>query len=141
LSYLINEHGELATYWFSSMAIERADSMTWDEVNKRPITVDELDLDELLDNEMDWMANVNKADISFNTKQVEVTLARPLLLQHRVSNNPLNGKADSMQMFHQGVSNLPSNMDKDDSANRAAGIGDDSVAGDLEGSPAPSTGV
>jgi hypothetical protein len=50
LSYLVNEHGELATYWFSSTAIERADSMTWDEVNKRPITVDELDLDELLDN-------------------------------------------------------------------------------------------
>jgi hypothetical protein len=79
---------------------------------------------------------MNKADISFNTKQVEVTLARPLLLQHKVSNNPLNGKADSVQTFHQGVSNLPSNMDGDDSVNRAAGIGDDSVAGDLERSPA-----
>jgi hypothetical protein len=136
LSYLVNEHGESATYWFSSTAIERADSMKWDEVNKRPITVDEMDLDELLDDEMDWMANMEEADISFKTKTVEVTLARPSLLQHKVSNNPLNGEVDSVLTFHQGVSNLPSDMDGDDSANRAAGIGDDSVAGDLEGSPA-----
>jgi len=137
LSYLVNEHGESATYWFSSTAIERADSMKWDEVNKRPITVDELDLDELLDDEMDWMVNMDEADISFKNKMVEVTLARPSLLQHKVSNNPLNGEVDSVQTFHQGVSNLPSDMDGDDSANRAAVIGDDSVAGDLEGSPAP----
>jgi hypothetical protein len=77
LSYLVNEHGESATYWFSSMVIERADSMKWDEVNKMSITVDELDLDELLDNKMDWMANMDETNISFKTKKVEVTLARP----------------------------------------------------------------
>ena len=100
-----------------------------------PITIDELDLDELLDDEMDWVANMDAADISFKTKKVEVTLARPSLL-HKVSNNPLNGEADSVLTFHPGVTNLPPSMDGDNSANRAAGIGDDSVAGDLEGSPA-----
>ena len=94
-----------------------------------------MDLDLLLDDDVDWTANMDAADITFKPIQVEVNLARPSLL-HKVSNNPLNGKVNSVQTFHQGVSNLPSHMDGDDSANRAAVIGDDSVAGDLEGSSA-----
>jgi hypothetical protein len=135
LSYLIHEHGESATYWFRTNAIGRADGMKWDNENDRPITAEEMDLDLLLNNDVDWTANMDAADIAFKPIQVEVNLARPSLL-HRVSNNPLNGKVDSVQTFHQGVSNLLSNMEGDDSANRAAVIGDDSVAGDLEGSPA-----
>jgi hypothetical protein len=136
LSYLIHEHGESATYWFNTNAISRADSMKWDNETDRPITVEEMDLDLLLDDDVDWTANMDAADITFKPIQIEVNLVRPSLL-HRVSNNPLNGEVDSVQTFHQGVSNLPSNMDGDDSANRAAVIGDDSDAGDLEGSPAP----
>jgi hypothetical protein len=135
LSYLVHEHGDSATYWFNSTAIERADHMQWDKVNNRPITIDELDLDDLLDDEMDWVANMDAADISFKPAQVEVTLARPSLL-HKVSNNPFLGEADSVQTFHPGVSDLPTDTDGDNSANRAAAIGDNSVAGDLEGSPA-----
>ena len=136
LSYLIHEHGESATYWFNTNAISQADSMKWDNETDRPITVEEMDLDLLLDDDVDWTANMDAADITFKPIQIEVNLVRPSLL-HRVSNNPLNGEVDSVQTFHQGVSNLPSNMDGDDSANRAAVIGDDSDAGDLEGSPAP----
>jgi hypothetical protein len=135
LSYLLQAHGESATYWFNPTAIERADNMSWDKVNDRPITVEEIDLDTLLDDDLDWVANMDSVDISFNST-VEVSLTRPSLL-HKVSNNPFNGEADSVQTFHPGVTNLPPNMDGDNSANRAAGIGDDSVAGDLEGSPAP----
>jgi hypothetical protein len=135
LSYLIHEHGESATYWFSTNAIGRADGMKWDEETDRPITAEEMDLDLLLDDDVDWTANMNAADITFKPICVEVSLARPSLL-HRVSNNPLNGEVDSVQTFHQGVTNLPSSVDGDASANRAAAIGDDSVAGDLEGSPA-----
>jgi hypothetical protein len=135
LSYLVHEHGESATYWFNPTAIERADIMKWDEVNNRPITVDELDLDELLDDEMDWVANMEAASISFKNTQVAVTLARPSLL-HKVSHNPLNGETDSVQTFHLGVSNLPTDTDGDNSTNRDAAIGDNSEAGDLEGSPA-----
>jgi hypothetical protein len=134
LSHLIHEHGESATYWFSTNAIGRADGMKWDNKNDRPITAEEMDLNLLLDDDVDWTANMDAADIAFKPIQVEVNLARPSLL-HRVSNNPLNGKVNSVQMFHQGVSNLPSNMEGDDSANRAAVIRDDSVAGDSEGSP------
>jgi hypothetical protein len=58
------------------------------------------------------------------------------VIEHSFQHNPLNGEVDSVQTFHQGVTNLPSSVDGDASANRAAAIGDDSVAGDLEGSPA-----
>jgi hypothetical protein len=128
LSYLIHEHGESATYWFSTNAIGQAKGMKWDKENDRPITAEEMDLDLLLNDDADWTANMDAADITFIPIQVEVNLARPSLL-HRVSNNALNGEVDSEQTFHQGVSNLPSNMDGDDSANRAAVIGDDSVSG------------
>jgi hypothetical protein len=135
ISYLIHEHGESATYWLSTNAIGRADGVKWDKENDQPITAEEMDLDLLLDDDVGWTANMDAADITFKLIQVKVNLARPLLL-HRVSNNPLNSEVDSVQTFHQGVSNLPSNIDGDDSANRAAVIGDDSVARDLEGSPA-----
>jgi hypothetical protein len=135
LSYLINAHGESAIYWFSPTAMTCADRMTWDEVNHRPITIDELDLGALLDDDLDWVANMDAADISFKPAQVEVTLMRPSLL-YKVSNNPFLGETDSVQTFHHGVSNLPTHMDGDNSANRAAEIGDNSDAGDLEGSPA-----
>jgi hypothetical protein len=110
LSYLINAHGESATYWFSPTAMTLVDCMMWDEVNHRPITVDKLDLDALLDNDLDWVANMDAADISFKPAQVEVTLMHPSLI-HKVSNNPFLGETDSIQTFHHGVSNLPIHMD------------------------------
>jgi hypothetical protein len=133
LSYLIHEHGDSATYWFTPTAIDRADSMKWDEVNDRPITADELGLDELLDEDLDWVANMEEADRTFKPTQVEVVLQRPSLL-HKVSNNPFLGEADSVQTFHQGVNHLPPIEDGDDSANRDAVMVDNSDAGDPGGS-------
>lgn len=133
LSYLIHDHGDSATYWFNPTAIERADGMKWDEVHNRPITADELDLDDLLNDDVDWIANMEEADKSFKPAQVEVLLTRPSLL-HKVSNNPFLGKADSVQTFHQGVSHLPSVSAGDDSANRDAVMEDNSSAGGPGGS-------
>jgi hypothetical protein len=133
LSYLAHEHGDSATYWFSSAAIDRADHMQWDDKNDRPITIEELDLDDLLQDELDWVANMNAVDISFTPASVEIMLARPSLL-HKVSNNPLLGEADSVQTFHHGVTSLPTHGDGDNSANRAAATGDNPDAGDLQGS-------
>jgi hypothetical protein len=133
LSYLIHEHGDSATYWFTPTAIDRADSMKWDEVNDRPITADELGLDELLDEDLDWVANMEEADRTFKPAQVEVVLQRPSLL-HKVSNNPFLGEADSVQTFHQGVNHLPPIEDGDDSANRDAVMVDNSGAGGPGGS-------
>jgi hypothetical protein len=109
LSYLIHEHGESATVWFSTNPIGRAEGIKWDKENNWPITAEEMDLDLLLNDDLDWTANLDAADITFKPIQVKVNLARPSLL-HRVSNNPLTGEVNSMQMFHQGVSNLPSNQ-------------------------------
>jgi hypothetical protein len=133
LSYLAHDHGDSATYWFSPAAIDRADHMKWDDKNDRPITIEELDLDELLQDELDWVANMNAVDILFKPAMVELTLARPSLL-HKVSNNPLLGETDSVQTFHHRVTNLPTHIDGDNSANRDAAMGDNSDAGGLEGS-------
>jgi hypothetical protein len=129
-SYLIHEHGESATYWFRSGAIERADSMTWDDINDRPITAEEMELDDLLDEDMDWVANLETADITF-CPQVEITLARPSLL-NKVSNNPFLGECDSVKTFY-AVNNLPTNKDGDTGNNRTAEIVDNTCAGGLEG--------
>jgi hypothetical protein len=135
LSYLVHAHGKSATYWFSTTAIERADHMHWDKKNDRPITIEELDLDELLKDKLDWVANMNAVDIAFKPVMVEVSLVRPSLL-HKVSNNPLLGEADSVQTFHPGVTNLPIHTGEDNSINCDAEMGDNSVAGGPEGSPA-----
>jgi hypothetical protein len=119
LSYLAHEHGESATYWFSATAIERADHMTWDTENDRPITVEEQDLDDLLDDDMDWVANLEATDISF-TSRVEVTLARLSLLS-KVSNNPFLGETDSVKTFY-AVNDLPTGMDGDNSTNPMLGL-------------------
>jgi hypothetical protein len=130
LSYLIHNHGDSATYWFSPTAIERADNMKWDEVNDRPITAEELDLDALLDDDMDWVANLEEADISFGAR-VEVTLARPSLLG-KVSNNPLTGETDSVRTFY-AVNDLPTTLDGDTGEHRTAEIVNNTGAGGSEG--------
>jgi hypothetical protein len=87
LSYLSHEYGDSASYWFSATAIERADNMAWDDEQQRPITTEELDLDALLDDDLDWIANVEEAQKTFQPT-VEVTLERPSILR-KVSNNPM----------------------------------------------------
>jgi hypothetical protein len=130
LSYLIHKHGDSATYWLSATTIERADHMKWDEVNDRPITAKEIDLDDLLEDDMDWVANLDAANISFGAR-VEVTLARPSLLR-KVSNNPLLGETDSVQTFY-AVNDLPTVMEGDTGYHRTAEIIDNTGAGGSEG--------
>ena len=65
LSYLIHEHGDSATYWFNPVALERTDNMAWDDENERLITIEEMDLDDLLDDDLDWVANLDAADITY----------------------------------------------------------------------------
>jgi hypothetical protein len=106
--------------------------MAWDDENEWPITIEEMDLDDLLDDDLDWVANLDAADITFKSR-VEVTLERPFLLQ-KVSNNPLRGEADSIQTFHRGTQ-LPTDMDDgDNSDHRDAEMSATTVAGDSQGS-------
>jgi hypothetical protein len=112
LSYLIHNYGDSAIYWFSSAsAIERADHMKWDDDNNRPITAEEMDLDDLLDNDMDWVANLEEADILFGA-WVEVTLAWPSLLR-KVSNNPLMSETSNSVRTFYAVNDLPTMIDGD----------------------------
>jgi hypothetical protein len=135
LSYLVHDHGDSSTLWFLPSAIERADGMKWDDINDRPISTFETELDGILDDDdLDWVANLEEADRTFKAATVEVSLQRPSLLS-RVSNNPFNGETDSVVTFHQpGVLHLPSNVDGDNSANRDAVMDDNTSAGGPEGS-------
>jgi hypothetical protein len=135
LSYFIHDYGNSSTLWFLPTAIERADGMKWDEVNNRPISAFEEELDGILDDDdLDWVANLEEADKTLKATKVEVSLKRPSLLS-KVSNNPLNGETDSVVTFHQpGVNHLPSNVDGDNSASRDAAMDDNSSAGGPEGS-------
>jgi hypothetical protein len=130
---LIHAHGESVTYWFHPIVLERADAMAWDDVNEQPITLEEMDLDDLLADDLDWVANLDAADITFKSR-VEISLDRPSLLQ-KVSNNPLRGDADSGQTFHKGPPHLPTNMAGDNSDHRDAEMSANTVAGDSQGSP------
>ena len=131
LSYLIHEHGDSATYWFNPVALERTDNMAWDDVHERPITIEEMDLDDLLEDDLDWVANLDAADITFKSR-VEITLERPSLLQ-KVSHNPLCGEADSVQTFHRGT-HLPTDMAGDNSDHRDAEMSATTITGDSQAS-------
>jgi hypothetical protein len=133
LSYLVQSHGESSLYWFTATAIEQADQIKWDNVNERSITVEEMELDDLLDGDMDWVANMDEAALSFGAKlTVDISLVRLSLLR-KVSNNPFAGEMDSVRTFY-AVNDLPVEKDGDTSANRDAGSVDTSVAGGPEGS-------
>jgi hypothetical protein len=136
LSYLTRSYGDSVMYWFTAAAIERAEHMKWDDVNDRPITREEMDLDDLLDDDMDWVANMDDVALSFGAKtEIDISLVRPSL-SSKVSNNPLAGETDSVRTFYV-VNDLPANEDGDTGANRDAGSVDTtSVAGGPEGSPA-----
>ena len=103
--------------------------MKWDKANDRPVTVEEMDLDELLEDDLDWVDNLGSADISFHSK-IEVTLDRPSIL-YRTSNNPLLGDADSVKTFNiPAVNLLPDASVGDDSNHHSAERVDPSIAGD-----------
>jgi hypothetical protein len=72
--------------------------MKWDEVNDHPVTVKEMDLDKVLEDDLDWVDSLGDAEISFQSK-VEVTLDRPSILR-QTSNNPLLGDTDSVKTFN-----------------------------------------
>ena len=105
--------------------------MKWDEANDRPISAEEMDLDALLEDDLDWVVNLDATDILF--KAVEITLERPSLL-HRVSNNPLNGDVDSVKSSFHKVTDLPDQEEGETSNHRDAEMGDNTTAGDSEGS-------
>ena len=86
-------------------------------------------MDELLEDDLDWVDNLGSADISFHSK-IEVTLDRPSILR-RTSNNPLLGDADSVKTFNiSAVNPLPGASIGDDSDHHSAERVDTSVAED-----------
>jgi hypothetical protein len=105
LPYLSKDHGDETCYWFSAMAIECTKEVKWDEVNQWPISIEEMDLDALLDDDdVDWINGMDAAQISFAPAVAE-ELALPSRAHH-VSNNPLAGDTDSVVTFYQ-ASDLP----------------------------------
>jgi hypothetical protein len=133
LNYLEHHYGTSAvSHWFTQDACDRAEEVIWDNDTDRPISREELDLDELLDEELDFCDDLDDARYQFESAKISVE--RPQRFQ-QVQNNPLEGDEESVTTFYH-VSDLPV-LDGDSRVAEPA-IGGASVAGDSHGSSADS---
>jgi hypothetical protein len=75
-AYFKHYYGEDSLERFTPEACDAADKTKWDVENDRPITVMEQDLDDVMDEEIEWLENLG--DVSFGTqKTTEVILECP----------------------------------------------------------------
>jgi hypothetical protein len=91
------------SHWFTQDACERAEEVIWDDATNRPISRAELELDDLLDEDIDWLDDLDDAKLHFEA--AKITVERPKRFQ-KVQSNPLEGDEDSLKTFYQG-SDLP----------------------------------
>ena len=104
LTYLEHQYNSShVSHWFTQDACERAEEVIWDDETNRPISRAEMDLDELLDEDIDWLDDLDDAKLHFEA--ATITVDRPKRFQ-KVQSNPLEGDAESLQTFYQG-SDLP----------------------------------
>ena len=93
LSYLEHHYeSSHVSHWFTQDACERAEEVIWDDETNRPISRAERDLDELLDEDIDWLDDLDDAKLHFEA--ATITVERPKRFQH-VQSNPLEGDAES----------------------------------------------
>ena len=104
LTYLEHQYNSShVSHWFTQDACERAEEVIWDDETNRPISRAEMDLDELLEEDIDWLDDLDEAKLHFEA--AKITVDRPKRFQ-KVQSNPLEGDAESLQTFYQG-SDLP----------------------------------
>jgi hypothetical protein len=92
LTYLEHQYNSSAvSHWFTQDACERAEEVHWDDETNRPISRAELDLDELLEEDIDWLDDLDDAKLHFDA--AKITIERPKRFQ-KVQSNPLEGDDD-----------------------------------------------
>jgi hypothetical protein len=134
LTYLEHAHGITAvSLWFTQDACDRAEDVIWDEDTDRPISKDELELDSLLDDDVDWIDDLDDTRLQFENAKVPIEIERPKHFQ-QIQSNPLEGDAESITTFYK-TSDLPA-LDGDN-GDAPPVIGGLTRAGDSRESSAP----
>jgi hypothetical protein len=131
LTYLEHEHGDSSvSHWFTQDACDRAEDVLWDKATNRPISKEEIALDDLLNDDIDW---IDDLDAQFENAKVTIDIPRPNRF-NKVQSNPLEGDAESIQTFYK-TSDLPD--DDGDNGDAPPTIGSSSRAEGSHESSAP----
>jgi hypothetical protein len=116
-AFFKHQYGEESLERFTVAACEQADNTQWDEVNDRPITAKELYLDETMEEELDWVANLD--DVNFESKQEEkIIIERPKNpdgILKRQPAYPQSADDDTIGTFFPGQNVADTNQDEDNS--------------------------
>jgi hypothetical protein len=98
-AFFLHHYGAESLERFTAEACEQANLTKWDAANDRPITLEEQDLEAVMDEEIEWLANLD--DINFGKQpNVEVVLDRPLPANaSRVNPHPTSADADTVGTF------------------------------------------
>jgi hypothetical protein len=97
-AFFRHHYGDVSLERFTTDACDQADLTKWDAVNDRPITVEEQALEEVMDEDIEWLENLD--DVTFGNKmEVEVILERP---QRPVNPHPSSADTDTVGTFFPG---------------------------------------
>jgi hypothetical protein len=130
-AYFKHRFGSEALERFTQEAVDTAETTIWDTENDRPITAEEMFLEEIVEEEINWIANLD--DVTFaNTSEAEVILERPAKLSASHPRMPTSTDADTIVTFHPGqevaatqdTDDITQVSDADDSVETGTTIGD-----------------
>jgi hypothetical protein len=122
-AYFKHYYGEESLERFTPEACDAADKTKWDVENDRPITVMEQDLEDVMNEEIEWLENLG--DISFGTqKTTEVVLERPKATKR--SALPSSADDDTVGTFFPGQNAATGGTD--DESNESDALSTDTPA-------------
>jgi hypothetical protein len=110
-AYFKHHYGEESLERFTPEACDAADLTKWDTDNDRPITVMEQDLEDVMDEDIEWVENLG--DVTFGAqKPTAVLLGRPKL--PKPSSRPSSADDDTVGTFFPGQTAVSGNNQDDD---------------------------
>ena len=76
-----------------------AEQTVWDTVNDRPITAEELYLEDIMDEDISWVENLNDVTFAKSTK-VDILIDRPTSSSISQPTFPKSADSDTIVTFH-----------------------------------------
>jgi hypothetical protein len=112
-AYFMHHYGEESLKCFTPKACDAAKQTKWDKDNDRPITIMEQDLEDVMDEDIEWIENLG--DVTFGAqKPTEVVLERPQLPKR--SSRPSSTDDDMVgTFFPRQTAAFCNNQDDDES--------------------------
>jgi hypothetical protein len=97
-AFFMHRFGENSLEHFTQEAVNQAEQTIWDKEHDRPITMEEQYLEEIAEEDIEWIENL--ADIKFTTDSaMEVVLDRPKIANVPQPVLPENADADTVKTF------------------------------------------